>query len=252
MRHVERGVRRNRLHDQVVRQLALRILRGEQLIPNIDYPTEADLCAELKVSRTVLREAIKVLEAKGFVEVRPKIGVTISPRDEWNLLDSAVLEWQSQILPDKDFMRDLLEFRRAVEPVAAELAARRATLEQIGNLFNCLNKMEALVESRQDFIKADLEFHGTIFAACHNELLQRVNVTVHGALRTSRVITTGLPGRSVAALGMHRDVANAIRARDPLAAHFAMDSLISRTALDIEALLHENVQSTELVKSPTS
>lgn len=253
MRHANQLVKRNRLHDQVLRQMALRILRGEALIPNIDYPTEADLCQEFKVSRTVLREAVKVLEAKGLVEVRPKVGVTILPRHEWNVVDPAVLRWQSEILPDKNFIRDLCEFRRAIEPTAAELAARRASSEEIETFFVCLEKMEAALGNRQDFIAADLDFHSAIFVACHNELLQRINLTVHSALRTSRVITTQRPGSSAAAMGLHRDVANAIRAHDPLAARFAMDALISRTTLDIEAVLHENIQEkTEVDNIPAT
>jgi GntR family transcriptional regulator, galactonate operon transcriptional repressor len=238
VKHADRRVRRHRLHDHVVRQLALRILRGEELIPGTALPTEVELSKELKVSRTVLREAVKVLEAKGLVEVRPKVGVTIRPRDEWNVVDPAILAWQSEILPDQDFIRDLCEFRRAVEPVAAELAARRGTDAEIQALLECLARMEATVGDRQAFIAADLEFHTGIFVACHNELLQRINLTVHSALRTSRAITTQRPGSSAAALGLHRDVAIAIRAHDPLAARFAMDQLISRMVLDIEAVFH--------------
>jgi len=241
--------RHHRLHDQVVRQLALRILRGEELIPGTALPTEVELSKELKVSRTILREAIKVLEAKGLVEVRPKVGVTVRQRDEWNVVDPAILAWQSEVLPDEDFIRDLCEFRRAVEPVAAELAARRGSDAQIQVLFECLARMEASVGDRQAFIAADLKFHTGIFAACQNELLQRINITVHSALRTSRVITTQRPGSSAGALGLHRDVANAIRAHDPLAARFAMDQLISQMVLDIEGVLHdENLQVVEEVK----
>jgi GntR family transcriptional regulator, galactonate operon transcriptional repressor len=250
MKYAPKTAKGHRLHDYLVRCLATRILRGEPLIPNLDCPTETDLCAEFSVSRTILREAIKVLEAKGFLEVRPKVGVTILPRHEWNVVDPSVLTWQSEILPDKEFIRNLCEFRRAIEPVAAELAARRASKEDAERILACMGRMEATVQNRADFIDADMEFHSTIFAACQNELIQRTSLTVYSALRTSRVITTGRSGSSVASLVLHRDVANAIRAHDPLAARFAMDALISRTALDIEAVLHENLQIENRAKRP--
>lgn len=249
MEYVNKSVKEHRLHDYIVRCLATRMLRGEQLVTNLEYPTETDLCEEFGVSRTIVREAMKVLEARGFLEVRPKVGITVLPRHQWNLVDPTILKWQSEIFPGEEFMRKLCEFRRAIEPVAAELAARRASVEERDRLLACLSKMEATVQSRPDFIDADMQFHGTIFVACGNELIQRTNLTVYSALVTSRVITTGRSGSSEASLGLHRDVANAIRARDPQGARFAMDALISRTALDIEAVFHKNLDIGDGVKT---
>lgn len=162
--------------------------------------TESDLCRELNVSRTVLRQAIKVLEAKGLVEVRPRMGVRVRPRDHWNLVDPDLLAWQTELRPDTFFIRNLYEVRMILEPAAAELAAVRANDEEIRTLERWYSEMERTAADTQAFIAADLQFHSAIFAACHNDLLQRMSSTIGNALRTSRVITTRRPGSSTAVL----------------------------------------------------
>src|SRR5881398_3488194 len=116
---------RRGLHGELVHEIGVRILRGE-LRPGDLLPTEEELQGELAVSRTVLREAIKVLAAKGLVEARPKIGTRVRPRDAWNLLDPDVLAWQQRGAGSPSLLRALTEVRRSIEPAAAELAASRA------------------------------------------------------------------------------------------------------------------------------
>src|SRR5438128_7743542 len=114
------------LHDRVVHAIGRKILGGE-LPPGALLPAEPELGA----SRTVLREAIKVLAAKGLVEARPKIGTRVRPRDAWNLLDPDVLSWQREGTAPVAFLRKLTEVRRIVEPAAAELAGERATARDV-------------------------------------------------------------------------------------------------------------------------
>src|SRR5262245_10667008 len=121
--------RRERLHEQMTRQVALGIIRGE--IGQGELSTEGDLCQHFQVSRTVLREAVKVLVAKGLIELRPKTGMHVRPRSDWNLVDPDLLRWLCEAGVDEPFVRDLCEVRSIVEPAAAELAASRAPTEQI-------------------------------------------------------------------------------------------------------------------------
>src|SRR5207247_3167418 len=121
---------RRGLHGAVVHDLGLRIVQGE-LEAGESLPTEEELSSELTASRTVLREAIKVLAAKRLVESRPKTGTRVRQRAEWNLLDPDVLAWQLEAGPDRRFLEDTLELRGLIEPAAARLAAVRANEGEI-------------------------------------------------------------------------------------------------------------------------
>lgn len=231
------NVKRHRLHDQVVKHLAVRILEGVDARSEPVTTTEAELCRDLNVSRTILRQAVKVLEAKGLVDVRPRVGVRIRPRREWNVADPDLLAWQSEMQPDAHFLKSLCEVRRILEPAAAELAALRADNVQIAEIHAWYREMERYVEDPEPFIAADMEFHKAIFSAARNELLARISSTIGTALRTSRTITTRRPGSSIQALEWHRAVADAIRDHDAPGARAAMDWLIQQTTRDIEDVM---------------
>ena len=201
--------------------------------------TERDLSTELNVSRTVLREAIKVLEAKGLVEVQQKVGVRIRPRGHWNLLDPDLLAWMSATPTDHRFIRHLLELRYILEPVAAELAASRASTPEIAALFDHLATMERTIDDLEGFIVADMNFHGAIFTACHNDLLEWISVTVGTAFRATRAVTTLRPGSSAGSIRLHVDVAEAIQKRDPPGARSSMERLLETAQRDINAVLRQ-------------
>src|SRR6266516_8198527 len=124
---------RRGLHGAVVHDIGLRIVQGE-LEAGDPLPTEDELSGELSVSRTVLRESIKVLAAKRLPESRPKTGTRVRQRAEWNLLDPDVLAWQLEAGPDRRFLEDTLELRRLIEPAAARFAAERASEDEISVL----------------------------------------------------------------------------------------------------------------------
>ena len=127
-----------RLHARITRTLALRILTEERAGQQALFPNETELCRQLGVSRTVIREAIKVLAAKGMLQVRPRSGTRARLRSEWNLLDPDVLAWQALLAPDPRILRDICEVRLSIEPIAAGFAALRATpleIAEIGRRF---------------------------------------------------------------------------------------------------------------------
>ena len=226
-----------RLHDQTVHHLALRILRGE-VLPGDALPNEAQLGAELGVSRTVVREAAKALAAKGLVEIRPKTGMRVRDRREWNLLDPHLLAWRYEMADgDEQALLDLCEVRAVIEPVAAELAARRASADDVARIQDAFEEMAATAGKDEDrFVAADLRFHGLILAASGNELLAQLASTLRVALRASRSVTMRT-GSARGSLREHRDVMAAIRDRDHGAANAAMQRLIARAERDIRRAL---------------
>ena len=224
------------IHEQIVRHIGMSILKND-FAPGQTLPGEIELCAQLAVSRPILREAMKVLTAKGLVESRRKTGTRVRPREAWNLLDSDVLAWQCEATPNETFLRNLCEIRLAIEPMAARLAALRATDEQIAALEAWYRRMQRTIHESEAFIGADLQFHALLLAAAHNELLQQMSNTVSAALRTSRVFTTQLPGASEAAMPLHLAVVEAIQARNAPLAHAAMEHLVNQASHDVDRVL---------------
>ena len=135
-------------------------------------PIEQDLAASLDVGRNALREAVKVLSGKGLISTAPRSGTKVRPRGEWNMLDPDVLKWHSD--PDiatERFMLDLIELRRIIEPKASELAAVRASKEDIASILSAYEAMADSGDDRQRRLEADIEFHSAILKASHNEVL---------------------------------------------------------------------------------
>ncbi|MGA8594619.1 MAG: FadR/GntR family transcriptional regulator [Bryobacteraceae bacterium] len=227
------------MYEQVAREIALHVITENAT----NLPIESELCRSLSVSRTVIREAIKTLSAKGLVEVSPKRGTTVRPREKWNLLDSKVMEWQVAAgLNDELFIRNLCEVRRFLEPAVAALAAERATSEEIEQLYWHLDEMQVNVHNDDSFIAADMKFHGTIFLASRNDLLRHIADAIDAALRASRSITVRRPGSSEASMPLHRNVADAIRDRDPDAARAAMILVVTGATRDIYQVQHPKLE----------
>jgi GntR family galactonate operon transcriptional repressor len=228
---------RRGLHREVVHQLGLLVV-GDGMAPEATLPEEAALSAQFGVSRTVVREAIKVLASKGLVESRPKVGTRVRSRRHWNLLDPDVLAWRYEADPDEVFLKDITEVRGFIEPPAAALAAERATAHEVAGVLDWCDRMEvAAPDDGDDYIDADMAFHTSILDACHNDLLAQLSDTITMALRVSRRLTVRVRGSSVAAMPAHRAVACAIRDHDPLGAECAMRELLRVTADDIASAL---------------
>ena len=228
------GYPRAGLHGQIVHAIGRQILSGK-IPPGELLPAQLGLPA----SRTALREAIKVLAAKGLVECRPKTGTRVRPREAWNLLDPDVLAWQQEGAPPAAFLRKLTELRRVVEPAAAELAAQRAGIPQLARMAAAFRDMEAALDGEEDhdaFDQADMRFHLAILGGCRNDLLQQMSHVVYSALLVSFQATSRLAGRARASLPRHRAILEAIQRRDPRRASEAMRRLVQNTAREIESL----------------
>ncbi|MGE5646241.1 MAG: FadR/GntR family transcriptional regulator [Acidobacteriota bacterium] len=221
------------LHDRVTRTLALRVLEAERASRTLVFPNEAELCQQLGVSRTVVREAVKVLADKGMVQVRPRSGTRARSRAEWNLLDPDILAWQAQLRPDAQFLRDLCEVRLAIEPVASGFAALRATAGEIAAIGRCLEERE----NPGDVVALDLQFHAAVVAACHNTLLEHLSATIREPFRIALSYTSRLAASAELDLAAHRKLFDAIAHRDPLKARAASDEIIGLAMLSVEQVI---------------
>jgi DNA-binding FadR family transcriptional regulator len=225
--HIGATYRGPSLHGQVVQELGSRIAGG-RYPPGAVLPNEEVLCVELKVSRTALREAIKVLAAKGLVESRPRIGTRVRAIDLWNQLDPDVLAWRCRSLPDARFLEQLTEMREIIEPAAAQLAARHRTSEQMAEMDRALAAMAAAKRIGL-WVQADLEFHRAILNATGNGLLMPLAALIATALESLLGLSARKAGDFRVALPDHVRVRDAIRAQDTQAAGQAMSFLLADT-----------------------
>jgi GntR family galactonate operon transcriptional repressor len=225
------SLRRVSLHDHVTRTLALRVIAGERI-----FPKEADLCSQLGVSRSILREAVKVLTDKGMLEVRPRAGTRARPRADWNLLDPDILCWQAQGRPGSAFLRDLCEVRLAIEPTAAGFAALRATPSELAAIEECILRRK---DRSEDAVDLDLRFYTAVVAASQNPLFQQLSASIREPLRASLACTVRLEAYDALAREAHRGLFEAIRKRDPLKARVVAEEIVGLAMLAVEQVIRE-------------
>jgi GntR family galactonate operon transcriptional repressor len=194
----------------------------------LDLPT---LRAELDVSLTALREALKVLNAKGMIDARQKRGTFVQPRSSWHMLDADVMHWHMSAVHDPGLFDQLTEVRAVVEPAAARLAAERATEADLAELETAL---AAMTDARDvpAAVAADVTFHRRLLLATHNEFLAQI----------AQIIAIGLAKRdefvhhdnSSDPVSSHRTVLDAVHAKDPVAAERAMHALVDKSLTDLK------------------
>lgn len=214
------------LSQHTARELGLKIVRGDWR-PGDTLPDEPALCALYDVSRTVVREAIKMLMSKGLVEVRPRRGTTVQPRKRWQMLDAELLEWQQHTLPSMDTLLQLVEVRKIIEPEVAALAAERADLEACDRIKAAIAGMWDAVGSTDNYAAADAAFHAAVLSAAQNEYLDALEPVIFAGLRTSIRVTNPVPETNESSVKLHEAVGEAIVQRDPNAAREAMRALLA-------------------------
>jgi GntR family galactonate operon transcriptional repressor len=163
---------------------------GENIVRNVYppatlLPRETVLMEMYQTSRTTIREAIKVLGAKGLVETRQKVGTRVLEQSYWNIFDSDVLLWHIHDNLDNNILTDLIEMRQLVEPAAARYAATRATLDEIATIGENCEAMRLAMGDMAAYAKADVEFHLSVFHASHNVMLSRFAHIIAEFLRIS-------------------------------------------------------------------
>jgi DNA-binding FadR family transcriptional regulator len=218
------------VHGQTVESIAGRILSG-QLAEGATLDLGA-LQLELDVSLTVMREALRVLAAKGMIDARPKRGTFVRPRADWSLLDADVLRWQFAQHAQPGLFEDLHDLRTIVEPGAARLAAVRRTDADLDDLDTGLAQMTAAGHDPAAAVLADLAFHRLLLAATHNELLVRMEVVIETGLAERDRIVHGVLATDDP-VPSHRAVVDAIRGQDPDCAELAMRNLLRKAVTDV-------------------
>jgi DNA-binding FadR family transcriptional regulator len=229
------GYPQDGVHGRIVHSIGRRIVSGD-IRPGEQLPT----AAAVRASRGVVREAMKVLAAKGLVVSRPRTGTRVRPPDSWNLLDPDVLAWQQEGQPRSAFLGKLTEVRLVVEPGAAELAAVRSGPAQVAELQAALREMRDALDleppDHEAYNNADIRFHRAVVQACDNDVLQQFGAMVSRALLVAFNAAIRVPGLARASLPRHQAIVDAIRRRQPKRARAAMERLVRNTGRAIEHL----------------
>ncbi len=214
------------LAAELVESLGKPIARGEWAEEKA-FPTEQHLTQEYKVSRSVVREAIKVLKSKGLIDSRPKRGANILPRSNWNFWDSDILRW---IEKDRQFFEDLAEFRLTIEPSVAALCAERATKEQSAHIESLAQKLRTFGANSQyeRYDEADYAFHQAIADACGNVMMQQMMKTLNPLISLNRSHTHHLPEGVAATVPLHIALAKSISKQQGKKAQTLMRQIIEQ------------------------
>ncbi|GAA0919449.1 FadR/GntR family transcriptional regulator [Rothia nasimurium] len=215
------------LHGQVVQELGQMIVSGK-LAPGEGLPREEVLAEQLKVSRTALREAMKVLVTKGLIESRQRTGARVREAVHWNQLDADVLAWRCALMPTDSFVEKLVEMRELIEPAAAASAARRRTTEQLADLKTAYEAM-ASSEDLDSWAEADLAFHETLLRCTNNELMVSLFSVIETALGTFFLLSARNSENFKLALPHHEKVYEAVRKRQPDVARQAMLRMVGES-----------------------
>jgi DNA-binding FadR family transcriptional regulator len=238
-----------KVHSTVAREIGSRILRGDYL-PGVLLPNEAQWCRTFKISRSAVRESIKILSAKGLVISRPKIGTRVEPRQRWNLLDPDILAWYSQVPAKRQFLEAIQEMRYIIEPAAAELAARHHTPEQMAAIDAACSEM-GKAETFGVRIEADIRFHMAILIAAKNEFLLPFGFLIESSLVALFDYVTRQTQRHQVAQRLHENIAAAIRRRQPQAARRAVLRLLENTDEVIRSTARSRSQRKRVRKQQT-
>lgn len=220
-----RSTRGQNLTQGVANSLGLAIVTGVYSGDN-PIPNEGDLCLQYRASRSVVREAVKMLTAKGLLGSRPRLGTWIEPESNWNLLDAEVLGWLLERKYSAALLIEFMELRLAVEPGAAALAARTAGAEERAAIRQAIERMQAADRGDDHPLDSDIAFHVAVLRASRNRFYAQFTGFVATALSFSIRTTNHRKGVRLASVADHQRVSDAIFAGRPAAAEAAMRTLI--------------------------
>ncbi|OEJ94066.1 GntR family transcriptional regulator [Streptomyces thermolilacinus SPC6] len=221
------GNRGRGLHGQLVQQLGQMIVSGDLGADRPLVPEE--IGQRFEVSRTVVRESLRVLEAKGLVSARPNVGTRVRPVSDWNLLDPDIIEWRA-FGPQRDAQRrELADLRWTIEPLAARLAAGHSRPDVQQRLADMVEIMgHALAQGDAlTFSRADTEFHSLLIQLAGNRMLEHLSGIVSAALQVSGAPATSCDRPGETCLGHHARIVEALAADDGPAAEAAMRQLLT-------------------------
>ena len=231
------------IHEYLATRLGREIVGGHYK-PGDQLPNEIDLRDQLSVSRTALREAYRVLGAKGLIVSRQNVGTRVRPRSQWNMLDPDVLAWHLETGPSEEFIVDLFDLRQMIEPPAAARAAHQGQGDAVAEIAAAFDQMAASKDGDGDLIGADVQFHRAILGATHNPMIAALGALIHTALVGS--FKLGWPSAATMSdvrLAQHRSILDAILSHDA-------DEARARTAALLEVSMDDVRRALRLPPSP--
>ncbi|WP_406725147.1 FadR/GntR family transcriptional regulator [Streptomyces sp. GD-15H] len=220
------GSRGRGLHGQLVQQLGQMIVSGDLGADRPLVPEE--IGQRFEVSRTVVRESLRVLEAKGLVSARPNVGTRVRPVSDWNLLDPDIIEWRAFGPQRDDQRRELCELRWAIEPLAARLAAghgREDVQQRLSDMVEIMGHAMGQGDALT-FARADSEFHSLLIQVAGNRMLEHLSGIVSAALQVSGGPAAGCERPNETSLAHHGQIVDALAGGDGEAAEVAMGQLL--------------------------
>lgn len=227
------------LQGRVIEGVGRAIIRGDYS-PGDLVPKEAELTEAYGVSRTSVREGMRVLAAKGLVDIRQKIGTRVRRTEQWNVFDADILRWHSDEGKGESILRDLVEVRQIMEPQAARLAAGRASMDDLRRMEGALGAMRASTTDRESYAHADVDFHVAVYGASHNVLLRQFGAVIADFMYLSFSVqqeTAADDARFAGDVEQHAAVLHAIhRGRGEQAAEAMLDVVLDGKSALFQAL----------------
>lgn len=236
-RSTETEARKVPSHVAVSKKLGISIVTG-QFPPGTVLPGEIEIAEQLGVSRSVVREALRMLAARGLLVSKPKTGTRVKERQDWNLLDPILLEWMFEGVPPPGFVRNLFELRMIVEPAAAELAAKKKNARQLSAMGHALERMAKHKLDSVEGQLADQQFHALILEATGNELLINLSASIGAAVRWTTYFKFRSAKKPRDSINEHRDLFEAIANGDAQKARDVAIALIDKAEMDTQAALN--------------
>ncbi|WP_104818545.1 FadR/GntR family transcriptional regulator [Kitasatospora sp. MMS16-BH015] len=215
------------LHGQLVQQLGQMIVSGDLGADRPLVPEE--IGQRFEVSRTVVRESLRVLEAKGLVSARPNVGTRVRPVTDWNLLDPDIIEWRAFGPARDEQRRELFELRWAIEPLAARLAAGHGREDVQQRLVELIEIM-AHAGAQGDLVsygRADTELHALVLQMAGNRMLEHLSGIISCALHVSGGQSASCERPSDASVSLHTRLVDALGTGDGTAAEAAVRALLT-------------------------
>ena len=235
-RHDKKVAKREPSHIKISRDLGVAIVTGRHETGSV-LPGEIEIAEQFGVSRSVVREALRMLSARGLIESRPKVGTRVKDRSSWNLLDPILLEWMFESTPPKKFVKNLFELRMIVEPAAAELAAQKKTARHLATMGHAVEEMARHTLHTSEGQLADQEFHAAILDATDNELMVNLSASIGAAVRWTTFFKFRNNKSPRDPIEEHRALFEAIADGDSERARKVTMELIINSERDTEAVL---------------
>lgn len=240
------------LHAALVQRLGLAIADGQLAAYSVLRLDELE--EQQNVSRSVVREAARVLSSKGMLESRRRFGTVVQPEECWNLYDPDVIRWRLASSRRLEQLQALNELRGAIEPQAARLAAERASWDAGSELVSLAARLWAAGQrgDQEEFLQLDVDFHAAVLKASGNAMFAQLQNLVAEVLagRTQHGLMPSLPHHE--ALQLHVDVASAIQRGEAIAAHSAMSRIVEQSSEEMRTIWCEHQRTRPLSPSQKS